>query len=143
MRPIINYCRGQYESHVTRDAAKANMYFTLAIIQNSWNSALLPKISALIGLSDNCLGTEEYLLSKKALEAAYKLCDGYCMKSFVENTYHRCDNVLDVLIEELKCGYCGRCWNEGRFIVVNHVRKEIGRIIEEIAVCVGNIYILH
>ena len=88
------------------------MYFVLAIIQNSWKSALLPKISALIGLSVNCIAARQYLISRRALKAAYKLCNGYCRKSFAED-YHRSNSVVNALIKNLECGYCGRCWREG------------------------------
>ena len=74
---------------------------------------IISKVSALVALSYNSRKNKEYLIGKKSLNAAYKLCKGYFMKSFCEIEYYDYKQKLNEKIKQSCCERCGKYRNEG------------------------------
>eukprot|EP01084_Bolivina_argentea_P098930 177850_1 len=110
------YIRGQYERIINKDYDRAKEYFVSEIICQRphmiQNYHMIDRVVGLIGLSKSCHQNEEYIMSKKSLNAAYKLCGKYFMSGFVQMDYNRYTKSLKRTITLLKCDNCSRSNND-------------------------------
>ena len=68
------------------------------------------RLRSLKRLMEFCFQQEQYLMSKRIQRHIYKLCNGYCLPTYLRTHYRTQKRLLKHKIATMQCGNCGK-WN--------------------------------
>eukprot|EP01084_Bolivina_argentea_P243460 408126_1 len=118
------YCRAEYEAKISKNTDLAEIYYVIAITKdNGGYLTLICRMLALIGLSNICCQSDEYIISKKALRIAYKICHGSFLNCFDKHDYRKYQKTLLKKLKKAKCENCKSAYKNKRLKACTNCMK--------------------